>query len=160
MFFDIVLVRRWFITDYLIIRCWHSGQNLSAMGSTDCIHPGNHEASGAPLELSQEQTLLLPDCKLLEMSLCGRGGCMLRASRTEQPQSHPDLYHVKPPDSTALRWRLRWCADTLVCTKLLENYVSIYAATCFPGSALGAVISSFKALGYVQSSGQFTPFFP
>ena len=160
MFFGIVLVRIWFTTGYFIIRCWHGGQNLSAMGSTDCIHPGNHEVSGAPLGLSQEQTLLLPDCELLEMSLCGSGGCMLRASRTEQPQGRPNLYHVKPLDSTALRWRLRWCADTLVCTKPCNNCLSICAVTRFPGSAPGAVISSYKALGYVQSPGQFTPFFP
>lgn len=118
MFFGIVLVRKWFTTDYLIIRCRHSGQNLSAKGSTDCIHQVTVKPVEHVQDCPKEQTLLLPDHELLEMSLCGRGGCMLRASRTEQPLGHPNLYCDKPLDTTALRWRLRWCTDTLVCTKL------------------------------------------
>lgn len=57
MFFGIILIWKWFSGD-LSIR--HSGQNLSAVGSTDCIHPGNHDASGAPLGLSHK---LLPGCE-------------------------------------------------------------------------------------------------
>lgn len=62
MFFGIILIWKLFTSGDLIIR--HSGQNLSAVGSTDCVHPGNYEASGAPLGLSHK---LLPGCERCPM---------------------------------------------------------------------------------------------
>lgn len=103
MFFGIILIWKWFSGD-LSIR--HSGQNLSAVGSTDCIHPGNHDASGAPLGLSQK---LLPGCERCP-TWEGRGAAYSILKANSQ--------HTRALGSAALRWGHRqW--HTWGCTRAL-----------------------------------------